>query len=186
MVAKPEKPQIHRPSQTGLSLLETMIALTILLIATIGLLSIGMMATSTTENRGHLAARTTEYAQDKMEQLISLAWGDVTTDSTQIPMCGPSSTPACSNGTGLTIGGSSDPTAPSTGYVDYLDNSGNLLTIVGGVAPSDWYYVRVWQISSPATNIKQITVTAKVKMQVGAPQGALPQSTLSILKSNPF
>ena len=186
MVAKPEKPQIHRPSQAGLSLLETMIALTILLIATIGLLSIGMMATSTTENRGHLAARTTEYAQDKMEQLISLAWGDVTTDSTQIPMCGPSSTPACSNGTGLTIGGSSDPTAPSTGYVDYLDSSGNLLTIVGGVAPSNWYYVRVWQISSPATNIKQITVTAKVKMQVGAPQGALPQSTLSILKSNPF
>ncbi len=186
MVAKPEKPQIHQPSQAGLSLLETMIALTILLIATIGLLSIGMMATSTTENRGHLAARTTEYAQDKMEQLISLAWGDVTTDSTQIPMCGPSSTPACSNGTGLTIGGSSDPTAPSTGYVDYLDSSGNLLTIVGGVAPSNWYYVRVWQISSPATNIKQITVTAKVKMQVGAPQGALPQSTLSILKSNPF
>jgi len=186
MVAKPEKPQIHQPSQAGLSLLETMIALTILLIATIGLLSIGMMATSTTENRGHLAARTTEYAQDKMEQLISLAWGDVTTDSTQIPMCGPSSSPACSNGTGLTIGGSSDPTAPSTGYVDYLDSSGNLLTIVGGVAPSNWYYVRVWQISSPATNIKQITVTAKVKMQVGAPQGALPQSTLSILKSNPF
>ncbi len=115
MVAKPQNRQIHRPSQTGLSLLETMIALTILLIATIGLLSIGMMATSTTENRGHLAARTTEYAQDKMEQLISLAWGDVTTDSTQIPMCGPSSTPACTNGTGLTIGGSSDPTAPSTG-----------------------------------------------------------------------
>src|SRR6266550_2449386 len=131
MVAKPQNRQIHRPSQTGLSLLETMIALTILLIATIGLLSIGMMATSTTENRGH-------------------------------------------------------PTAPSTGYVDYLDGSGNLLTIVGGVAPSNWYYIRVWQISSPATNIKQITVTAKVKMQVGAPQGALPQSTLSILKTSPF
>ncbi len=186
MVAKPQNQQIHRPSQAGLSLLETMVALTILLIATVGLLSIGMMATSTTENRGHLAARTTEYAQDKMEQLISLAWGDPTTDSTQIPMCGPSSTPACNNGTGLTIGGSSDPTAPSTGYVDYLDNSGNLLTIVGGVAPSNWYYIRVWQISSPATNIKQITVTAKVKMQVGAPQGALPQSTLSILKTSPF
>jgi len=93
MVAKPEKPQIRQPSQTGLSLLETMIALTILLIATIGLLSIGMMATSTTENRGHLAARTNEYAQDKMEQLISLAWGDVTTDSTQIPCAAPALRP---------------------------------------------------------------------------------------------
>jgi len=89
MVAKPQNRQIHRPSQTGLSLLETMVALTILLIATVGLLSIGMMATSTTENRGHLAARTTEYAQDKMEQLISLAWGDPTTDSTQIPIVRP-------------------------------------------------------------------------------------------------
>src|SRR6266566_620168 len=186
MVATPQNRQIHRPPQSGMSLLEMMIALTILLIATVGLLSVGMTATSTTENRGHLAARTTEYAQDKVEQLISLAWGDVTTDSTQIPMCGPSSTPACSNGTGLAIGGSADPTAPSTGYVDYLDGNGNLLTIVGGVAPSNWYYIRVWQIASPATNMKQITVTAKVKTQVGAPQGALPQSTLSTLKTSPF
>src|SRR5882762_10339702 len=89
MVAKPQNRQIHRPSQTGLSLVETMVALTSLLIATIGLLSIGMMATSTTENRGHLAARTTEHSQDKMEQLISLAGADATTDATQTPRCGP-------------------------------------------------------------------------------------------------
>ena len=34
-----------------------------------GLMSLAGLAISTTENQGHLAARTTEYAQDKMEQL---------------------------------------------------------------------------------------------------------------------
>ena len=182
-----------RRTQSGMSLLETMIALTILLIASVGLLSMGMIAMATTENQGHLVARTAEYAQDKMEQLNSLAWGDTVTDTTVFPMCGPLTTPSCTTGTGLTVGGSSDPTAPVTtpgnGYVDYLDSSGNQLVATGGVVPSDWYYIRVWQISNPAgfsANIKQITVTSKVRLQVGAPQGALPQSALTTLKSSPF
>jgi type II secretory pathway pseudopilin PulG len=170
------------PRRSGMSLLETMIALVILIIATVGILTLGMVATGTTENQGHLAARTSEYAQDKLEQLISLAWTDTTSDTTVLPIG--------TSGTGLSVGGSSDPSSPTTGYVDYLDNSGNLLTITGGVAPSNWFYIRVWQISIPDStnypNLKQITVTAKVKAQVGAPQGALPRSTLTTLKSNPF
>jgi prepilin-type N-terminal cleavage/methylation domain-containing protein len=166
-------------SQSGMSLLETMIALAILLIVTVGILTMGMVATSSTENRGHLAARATEYAQDKMEQLISLAWGDTTTDTTVFPA-------VSTGGTGLAIGGNSSPDSPAASYVDYLDASGNLLTITGGVVPSNWFYIRVWQISSPATNIKQITVTSRVRRQVGAPQGALPQSTLTTLKTSPF
>src|ERR1035437_6251240 len=111
----------RRPSQTGMSLLETMVALTILLIASIGILTMGMLATETTENQGHLAARTAEYSQDKMEQLMSLSYGDTTTDTTTFP-------PGSIGGTGLAIGGSSDPnspvSSPGTGYVDYLDISG--------------------------------------------------------------
>jgi hypothetical protein len=34
--------------------------------------------------------------------------------------------------------------------------------------------------------MKQITVTAKVRREVGAPAGTLPQSTLTSLKSYPF
>jgi prepilin-type N-terminal cleavage/methylation domain-containing protein len=178
------------PSQTGMSLLEVMIALAILLVASVGIMTMGTIAMSTTENQGHLAARTTEYAQDKMEQLNSLSWGDTTTDTTAFP-------PVSTGGTGLTVGGSSDPnspvTTPGTGYVDYLDISGQPSTSTG-----NWYYIRVWQISNPATSstcvvngtsvpcLKQITVTAKVKAQVGAPAGALPQSTLTALKSSPF
>ena len=199
MVTKPRCRLIHHPSQAGMSLLETMIALAILLIATVGLLSMGMAAIGTTENQGHLAARTAEYAQDKMEQLMSLGYPDQVTDTTQFPACNPSSTnpPACTTGTGLAVGGSSDPTAPvatpGNGYVDYLDVNGNPIAGTG-----DWFYIRVWQISNPAgtstcvvsgasvPSLKQITVTAKVRRQVGAPQGALPQSTLVSVKSCPF
>jgi type II secretory pathway pseudopilin PulG len=173
-------------SQSGMSLLETMIALVVLLIATVGIMAMAMVATSTTENQGHLAARTAEYAQDKMEQLISLAYGDSTTDTTVFPANN-------SGGTGLAVGGSSDPnapvTSPGTGYVDYLDRSGNPLTAAGGVAPANWYYIRVWQISTPSgtSNLKQITVAAKVRSGVGSTGiGALPQSILVTMKTNPF
>jgi hypothetical protein len=186
-VAKRQGRPIHRLSEAGMSLLETMIALTILLIASVGVLSLGMAAVGTTENQGHLAARTAEYAQDKMEQLMSLAYGDGETDTTQFPACNTTSVtpPACTTGTGLAIGGSSDPNnpvaTPGNGYVDYLDLSGNPIAGTG-----NWFYIRVWQISQFATNLKQITVTTRVRRQVGAPQGALPQSTLVSLKSSPF
>src|SRR5260370_18053580 len=137
MVKKPRYRPIDGHPQAGMSLLETMIALAILLIATVGLLSMGVAAVGTTENQGHLTARTAEYAQDKMEQLISLAYGDTVTDTTQFPPCSPATTtpPACTTGTGLNVGGSSNPTAPvatpGNGYVDYLDISRNPIPATG-------------------------------------------------------
>jgi hypothetical protein len=53
-----------------------MSALAILLIASIGILAMTAVSITTTENQGHLGARTAEYAQDKMEQLQSLAFSD--------------------------------------------------------------------------------------------------------------
>ena len=166
-------------------LLETMIALAILIIVAVGLMSMSLTAIATTENQGHLAARTAEYAQDKMEQLMSLGYSDSTTDTSFFPACGPSSTPACNNGTGLTVGGSSAPGSPSAGYLDYLDISGNPLTFSGTAAPTGWYYIRVWSISNPSTNLKQITVTAQTRSDVG-PSGAVPSSTVVCFKSSPF
>jgi hypothetical protein len=60
--------------EPGISLLETMIALTILLVATVGIMAMAIVALQTTENQGHLQSRAAEYAQDKMEQLISLGY----------------------------------------------------------------------------------------------------------------
>ena len=84
----------------------------------------------------------------------------------------------------MAVGGNSNPNAPVNGYVDYLDIDGNLLPSGGG-APAGWFYKRVWQITSPSANLKQITVTTIVAASVGG-RGQLPQSTAVALKTNPF
>ena len=172
------RPAVRLRSEAGISLLETMIATGILVVVTMGLLPMGVFATSTTENQGHLAARATQYAQDKMEQLLALAYGDSTTDTAVFPA-------TSSGGTGLAVGGSSAPSAPAAGYVDYLDESGTLLAVSGTTAPAGWFYKRVWQITSPSTNLKQISVTVIVAHSMGN-AGATPEATVTALKTFPF
>ena len=92
---------------------------------------------------------------------------------------------AVTGGTGLALGGSSNPNSPVSGYVDYLDASGNLVTATGGGVPATWYYKRVWRVSSPFTNIKQVTVTTIVARKIGG-LGRVPQATIIALKSYPF
>ena len=82
----------------GFTLLETVFALSMLLIVAAGIMPLGLMAVKTTENQGHLAARTTEYAQDKLEQLMALSYGDSTTDTRVFPATD-------TGGSGLAIGG---------------------------------------------------------------------------------
>lgn len=179
--------------QAGLSLIETLIAVTLLLIVAVGVLGLSAIALTTTENQGHLMARTAEYAQDKMEQLLALKFCDATSDTSVLPTSASGgqglagcAAPLNNNGTGA--GGNSDPNARVAGFVDYLDASGNLLPTNGGTAPSGWKYIRAWQISSAnATNtVKQITVTVRVSSDIGGNSGALPQSTLTSLKAYPF
>lgn len=182
-----------RNSEAGMTLLETVMALGLLLVVSTGVLALGSVAMTMTENQGHLLARTAEYAQDKMEQLLALKFCDATSDTTVLPTSSSGgqglagcAAPLNNNGTG--IGGSSDPANPVGGYVDYLDSSGNLLAAGSGNAgPAGWKYMRVWQISSAnaANTVKQISVTVKVSSGVGG-NTALPQTTLTALKTYPF
>lgn len=164
-----------RAGETGVSLIETLAATALILVAIAGLGSMGILGMTSTENDGHLAARCTEYAQDKMEQLLVLAYGDATSDTRVFP--------ATAGGTGLAVGGSSVTAAPVAGYVDYLDQNGNLLP-VGGGAPADWFYMRAWSVTLPQANLKQVTVTATVRRTLGSK--ALPSSTVTALKTFPF
>ena len=162
----------------GFGLIETMVASLILVVMLAGLLSVGTFALATTENRGHLSTRTTEYAQDKMEQLLSLAFGDEQSNTTQFPSSN-------SGGTGLAVGGSSNPAAPAAGYIDYLDQSGNLLCpCVGVTAPDGWFYRRVWGVSSVSSTLKEVAVTVETSSAFA--KGLLPRSTVVALKSSPF
>jgi hypothetical protein len=167
-------------------------ALGILAVIAAGVLPLGLIAVTTTENQGHLMARSTEYAQDKLEQLMVLAYGDVTSDTRVFPA-------TFAGGSGLAIGGSLDTAAPVALYVDYLDINGNVLAAAGG-QPANWYYQRVWQVAIPAGFagnaactqpnppgcLKQITVTATVRAAAAGGAGMIPRSTVSALKSFPF
>ena len=167
-------------SASGFSLLETVFALSLLMVVAIGLLPLGVIATTTTENQGHLMARTTEYAQDKMEQLLALAFNDVTSDTRLFPATD-------TGGTGLAIGGSAVAASPVAKYVDYLDVNGSLLASSGTTAPTDWYYKRVWSVAyiSGSTTMKKITVTATTRSAVGS-TGRTPTATVSSVKTYPF
>jgi prepilin-type N-terminal cleavage/methylation domain-containing protein len=148
----------------GMTLVEVMAALALLLVLMSGLMSVSSVALKITENQ--------------MEQLLGLVWGDNSTDTTVFPAVNGA-------GTGLAQGGSSDPAAPAVGYVDYLDQSGNLLVAgAGGAKPAGWFYERVWEVTIPSPNLKQIKVTATVRWGFG---GAMaPVSTVTALKTWPF
>ena len=161
----PSPRRIRLRSQDGFTLLETLCAL-------------GLLATKVTENQGHLVARTTEYAQDKLEQLLALAYGDSTSDTRVFPA-------TSTGGTGLTVGGSINTGAPVTGYVDYLDANGNVLTSTNG-APANWFYMRAWQVTTPRANLKQVTVTAIVRAAAAGGLGGVPRSSVTALKTSPF
>lgn len=162
-------------SERGTTLIETMIALAILSAVMGGLITISALSSTTTENNGHLAARTTEDAQDKMEQLLGLAYTDATTDTTVFP--------AGVGGTGLAIGGSANPAAPVNGYVDWLAADGSLLG--GGVAPpATWFYERVWQVAPYTGKVVQITVTVTTRWAFNNAQ--VPTSTVVALKASQF
>ena len=166
-------------SEAGTTLIETMVATTLLLVVMAGLMGMVPLATNMTENQGHLSARTTEYAVDKMEQLLELTYGDVQSNTTVFPSVN-------TLGTGLAIGGSSDPATPAVGWADYLDSNGNVLCTTASpctaAPPPTWYYQRVWQVSTPSANLKQITVTATIRTSLG--KAILAKSTVAAYKTN--
>jgi hypothetical protein len=158
----------------GISLIETSIACVMMVTVLAGLASLAAVATMHTENEGHLSARTTEYAQDKMEQLLALAYTDSVSNTIVFPA-------ASSGGTGLTVGGST--TNPVNGYVDWLGTDGSLLG-GGTAAPTKWFYKRLWQISSPTTGLKEMTVMVTVRSSFGG--AMLPKSTVVAVKAWQF
>ena len=168
----------RRRGETGFSLIETIIGLGLLAVVAAGVLPLGILALTTSENQGHLSSRAAEYAQDKLEQLMALAYGDSTSDTRTFPA-------ADLGGSGLTIGGSLDSEAPVALYVDYLNVEGSLIPSPTGVPPEGWYYQRVWEVTQVRANLKQISVTAAVRNSVGA-WPLRPRATVTTLKTFPF
>jgi type II secretory pathway pseudopilin PulG len=186
--------------ERGSTLIETLIAAAILIIVVAGLLPVFMLATQTTYAQGDIATRVTEYAQDKMEQLLSLnkdniisdGFNDGTTDTTVFPAavnaldgttsCTGTSPNLCGLGGVMAASstvGSIPPAAPVTYFADYLDSNGNLLTSSTGA-----YYTRQWQVSTDSTgNLKAITVVAS-SVSAGLKGGAVSMKLVTVKAAN--
>ena len=164
--------------ETGMTLIETLIAVIVLMVGVLATMSLLTLAVMQNANQGERATRTSECAQDKMEQLLALDYADAATNTTVYPT-------TSTGGTGLggamagnaTVGGV-NPAALVAGYVDYLDASENLLPSATGAV-----YVRQWSITTNAAGtLKTITVLARATSSVGS-QGAASSTTLVSSKS---
>ena len=161
MEASAEAPRDPR-REGGFSLLEVLVASSIMAVALTTLAQLFVM--STNANR---SAKTTTYAavlaQQKMEQLRGLAWGfdnlglpitDISTNTAKVPE-------EANGGTGLSPGGSVGGNV--AGYCDFLDKNGNSLG-TGPTPLAGTVYIRRWSIEPLPTNpnntlVLQVLVT---------------------------
>ena len=183
-----------RNHERGISMLETMIAAAVMLVGIGGMMSLFMVATVKNQSQGSQATRCTEYAQDKMEQLMALSWGDTCSDTTSVPTKSPIPPQSCptfcttATCTGLTAnGGGTPPLLPSNpvaGYVDYVTEGSGVGTEIYPTQQSSSVYIRQWSIVPVATStyVKTITVTVTALGRVD--MGVAPSTTLVSQKTN--
>jgi prepilin-type N-terminal cleavage/methylation domain-containing protein len=160
------KYNFFRSSQSGFSLVETLIASAILATALVSLaelFGIAVKANATAKNGG----MTMILAEQKMEQLRGLTWGfdavgvpltDTTTDTAKVPE-------AATGGTGLSPSPENTIQGNTDGYVDYVDTNGRSLG-GGTVVPMNTAYIRRWSVEPLPTNpnntvILQVLVTRR-------------------------
>ena len=165
-------------SERGTTMLETVVALVILLIGVMAIIGLLSIAVTQNWNQGDRSTRSTEYAQDKMEQLMALTFTDGSSNTSVYPT-------ASTGGSGLggtmsgnsTVGGVTSG-SPVSQYVDYIDASGNLQTTSTGAL-----YIRQWSISTNSSaNLKTITVV--VRAMIATTGGTVwPSTTLVSMKS---
>ena len=167
-----------RKSESGASLIETMCAMVVLLVGSLG--ATGLLSYSVTQNwnQGDRATRTTEYAQDKMEQLLALNFNDGNSNTATYPTASTGGSGLGGSMTGSTTVGGVTSGSPVTNYVDYIDVNGNIQT-----GATNAQYIRQWSIATnAAANLKTITVVVRAYITTanGVPP---PVTTLVAMKS---
>jgi prepilin-type N-terminal cleavage/methylation domain-containing protein len=161
--------KVSRAGEQGFTLLEVLIAAVILVVVAAGVLGLFSVALLQNAAAGDHGTRVTEYAQDKMEQLMVLTFSDTASDVTNYPT-------SSTGGTGLTAGGSINPTSPATGYVDYINGSGSPTNL-----PSGAVYIRQWKIADDTAQIKTITVRVQ---KITESKGLIAPSTVLVCQKS--
>ncbi len=170
----------RKPSQRerGATLVETMIAMIILMIGVLGVMGVLSIAVTQNWNQGDRSTRVTEYAQDKMEQLLALSFSDSTSNTAVYPTSSTGGTGLGGSMSGNSTVGGIVAASPVTQYVDYLNSAGNLQT-----TNSAALYIRQWRISTNSSGkLKTITVVVRA-LGSSANGAAAPSTTLVAMKS---
>ena len=151
-------------SESGFSLVETIVATGLLAgaVAFLGQMFAISMAENTSVRTGTAAA---VLAEQKIEQLRGLTWGF---DIIGLPISDTASNialpiQAATGGPGLSPSPSNSLRANVDGYVDYIDQFGNIIG-GGSTVPSRAVYIRRWSVEPLPTNpnntlILQVVVT---------------------------
>jgi len=148
----------------GFSLVETLVATTIMSVALASLAQLFLISTKANQS-ARITTNASLLAQQKMEQLRGLTWGfdiiglplsDTTSDLTVVPE-------QPQGGPGLTPSPDGSLRNNFDGYCDFLDGRGQSLG-GGSVAPVNTVYVRRWSVEPLPTNpnntlILQVMVT---------------------------
>jgi prepilin-type N-terminal cleavage/methylation domain-containing protein len=136
----------------GFSLLEVLVATTLLTVSLTALAQLFALA-ARTNSSARATTDATILAQQKMEQLRSLTWGS---DGLGLPLTDTSTDIAVdpereTGGNGLSPSPANTLGQDIEGYVDYLDKFGRALG--GGSTPPDGtIYVRRWSVEPLPTN----------------------------------
>jgi prepilin-type N-terminal cleavage/methylation domain-containing protein len=149
----------------GFTLIEVLIAMTLLAAVSLSLAGMFGTAIRATHNARYQTSTST-LAEQKLEQLRALTWGfddsgqnlpvsDTTTDLSQ--------TPPTTGGEGLNPSPVDSLDANTAGYVDFLDAAGTWVG-TGATPPATAMFVRRWNIQPLPTNpnntlILQVLVT---------------------------
>jgi len=146
-------------------MLETAIATAVLTVGIVGVMTLFGVSAAMNSDFGEVSTRCTEYAQDKMEQLLAIPFTNTNADTINT-VANPQTdfTDASGHGTGLAVGGSVAPAAAVQYYVDYFDGLGNRLA----GSSTQAFYTRQWSISVDATGkVKTITVSVIAGSSIG-------------------
>ena len=161
----------HLKNESGMSMVESMIAVLVLLVGLLMMAQVIAFCVVTSKTLGKDAGKITAAARDKMEELTALAYTDTTSDVAVYP-----NTPA--GGQGLTHGGAVYPADPAAGYHDHLNAAGARTT-----SDASSVYTRQWAIVDDASGkIKKIivSVVGNKSLQVGT----TPSTTLISYKAS--
>lgn len=151
--------------EAGFSLIETLVATTIMIIGVASLAQLFVLSTKANTS-GKVTTMATVLAEQKMEQLRSLEWGfdtlglpltDITTNTATVPE-------SATGGTGLSPSPTKTLATTTVGYVDFLDANGASLGGASTTPPAGAAFIRRWSVEPLPTNpnntlVLQVLVT---------------------------